>query len=139
MFFRLIDAYTELVGSAKGKHKFIETNSSFSDLILEMTMDNQHEVNTEYLFGATIDIITYKNMTFPVLICWFNNIGYHTAPISVNLMYNAMVRYICPNCTIEVYNKPLPYKSFSKKNVLYQGKTTNVNVYHLTLLKFLSF
>lgn len=80
-------------------------------------------MNTEYLFGATVDIVTHKNMTFPLLTCWFNNQGYHTAPISVNLMYNAMLKYVCMDCSIDVYNKPLPYKAFSKRNVLYQGNS----------------
>lgn len=45
---------------------------------------------------------------------WFNNQGYHTAPLSLNVIYNTLLQTVCPACRINVWNKPLPYKPESK-------------------------
>lgn len=43
------------------------------------------------------------------LIAWFNNQPFHTAPLSLNLLHNAMVRsFLGPDHGIRVVNKPLP-------------------------------
>lgn len=106
------------------------------NFILPVLKSNKsfHEVNTEYMFGATVDEVTYNNRTFPLLTCWFNNQAYHTAPISVNLMYNAMLQYMCPQCSIRVLNNPLPYKASSKRNVLYQGNSFGYQIAYNTVI-----
>lgn len=44
------------------------------------------------------------------IIAWFNNEAYHTAPLSLNLVHNAVVRAILgDDHSIRVINKPLPF------------------------------
>lgn len=57
------------------------------------------------MVGATLDEAE-QNFT-----AWFNNKAYHTAPLSLNLIYNAILRTFCANCSLDVVNKPLPYSS----------------------------
>uniref|UniRef100_A0A182S9E0 ABC transporter domain-containing protein n=1 Tax=Anopheles maculatus TaxID=74869 RepID=A0A182S9E0_9DIPT len=57
------------------------------------------------MIGASLDVAR-RNVTV-----WFNNKAYHTAPLSLSVMYNALARTVCPNCSLTVTNKPLPYSS----------------------------
>lgn len=42
------------------------------------------------------------------IISWFNNHPYHTAPLSLNLVFNAVLREFCRTCSITMINDPLP-------------------------------
>jgi ATP-binding cassette subfamily A (ABC1) protein 3 len=71
-------------------------------------------VNRRYLFGATIQKL---NITV-----WFNNQPYHTSPISLGMMHNAVMKMISNgNCSITVVNKPLPYRTESRMMMLQAG------------------
>ncbi|KAG5670263.1 hypothetical protein PVAND_000540 [Polypedilum vanderplanki] len=107
---------------------FENYRKQFSDLTsLEIIHDDMIEhylnkskkylarVNNEYLFGATIEKSS--------ITVWFNNQPYHTSPISLSLVHNAMLRTICgENCSIKVSNKPLPYGAESIVMMLQAGK-----------------
>ena len=64
-------------------------------------------VNSRYLYGATIE---EKNITV-----WFNNQPYHTSPISLSLVHNAIVSAVAGRaCSISVSNRPLPFTTDSR-------------------------
>ena len=71
-------------------------------------------VNKRYLFGASIG---QSNITM-----WFNNQPYHSSPISLSLIHNAILRAVSErNCSISVSNKPLPFRAESRVMMLQAG------------------
>ncbi|KAH8264234.1 hypothetical protein KR038_004963 [Drosophila bunnanda] len=61
-------------------------------------------INMAYLFGATFD----KNL----LTAWFNNIPLHIAPITLNVIHNALVRnFLDEEATIDVTLETLRFQS----------------------------
>jgi len=81
---------------------------------LEKTKKFLIRMNKRNLFGATIEK--------PNITVWFNNQPYHTSPISLGLVHNAILRTVCgKNCSITVSNKPLPYRAESRMMMLQAG------------------
>lgn len=99
------NSYIELFTELAPSNKLVTISSSFSEYILNKSIENIKAVDNTYMVGATVDE-TENNFT-----AWFNNKAYHTAPLSLNLIYNAILRTFCSNCSLEVINKPLPYSS----------------------------
>lgn len=87
------EAYSKLFSE-----NLVRLNSSLQDYILQ---DRPNSV-----IAAAI---TQQNLT-----AFFNNEAYHSAPISVNLLYNAILKSSCSDCAIEVVNAPVEKKD--KKN-----------------------
>jgi ATP-binding cassette, subfamily A (ABC1), member 3 len=65
-------------------HSLVITDKNFEDAILNQYASSKSEANLNYMVGATIkeDKIT----------AWFNNQAFHTAPLTVNLFNNAILR-----------------------------------------------
>lgn len=64
-------------------------------------------LNSRYLYGATID---KKEITV-----WFNNQPYHTSPVSLSLVHNAILSAVAgKTCSISVSNRPIPYSADSR-------------------------
>jgi ATP-binding cassette subfamily A (ABC1) protein 3 len=95
-------SYKEMFENRKESQSLVITDRNFTDYILEKAVNNIKEVDNEYLIGATI---SERNYT-----AWFNNKAYHTAPLTLNTLFNAMLRTVCPSCEMAVINKPLPYQ-----------------------------
>lgn len=97
--------------------KIIENKPSASHLIDEAYTDSMEEhflklgniirtrSCTKYLAGVSLDYLT--------LIVWFNNQLYHAAPLSMNLLYNAILAAkIGENSgSIQVSNWPIPFRA----------------------------
>lgn len=74
-------------------------------------------MNAQYLAAATIG--KYENGT---LIAWFNGQPLHTAPLSLNLLHNALLRaMIGEEYNLKVINKPLPFTTKSRMQMLAGG------------------
>ncbi|XP_053674249.1 phospholipid-transporting ATPase ABCA3-like [Anopheles nili] len=103
----LVAAYEKSIDNAPGtgSHKFIVTERNFTEFILEKAVENIRVVDNTFMIGATFDE-TKRNFT-----AWFNNKAYHTAPLSLSVLYNALTRTVCSNCSLTVTNKPLPYST----------------------------
>jgi ATP-binding cassette subfamily A (ABC1) protein 3 len=87
---------------------FNETTQDMNEYYLERSKEFQHRVNQRYLFG-----VSFRNPK--TMLCWFSNQPYHAAPISLNLLENALLRTVCgKNCSINVTNKPLKYRPESR-------------------------
>lgn len=70
---------------------------------------------TKYLAGVSVDYLT--------LIAWFNNELYHSAPLSLNLLYNAILAAkIGENSgSIKVSNWPIPFRADSYSSLATLG------------------
>ncbi|XP_065074349.1 phospholipid-transporting ATPase ABCA3-like [Ochlerotatus camptorhynchus] len=98
-------SYAELFAEISPTNELVTISSSFSEFILNKSIENIKKVDNTFMVGAALNE-NEQNFT-----AWFNNKAYHTAPLSLNLIYNAILRTFCPNCSLDVVNKPLPYSS----------------------------
>ncbi|XP_050097899.1 phospholipid-transporting ATPase ABCA3-like [Anopheles aquasalis] len=103
-------AYGELIREAKGRtkaasHDLIVTEQDFGDFILDKYGQSVYKVNRDYMIGCTLNTGTNVHTV------WFNNKGFHTAPLTLSLLHNAIARTVCHNCSITIVNKPLPYST----------------------------
>ncbi|XP_021697249.1 ATP-binding cassette sub-family A member 3 [Aedes aegypti] len=97
-----VQAYQNLFNKLDGTHRLEVVPETVPDFILEKSMAALSEVNVRYMVGATLNDTAYTG--------WFNNKGYHTAPLSLSLIFNAIIGSECPTCEITVVNKPLSYE-----------------------------
>uniref|UniRef100_A0A6P4EVB2 ATP-binding cassette sub-family A member 3 n=1 Tax=Drosophila rhopaloa TaxID=1041015 RepID=A0A6P4EVB2_DRORH len=75
---------------------------SFEDYILSRGMSENHRIDFDYLAGITIG---RDNITV-----WLNNKPLHTAPLTLNLLHNALaMKYLGKEASTYVTNDPLPY------------------------------
>ncbi|XP_032594289.1 phospholipid-transporting ATPase ABCA3 isoform X2 [Drosophila grimshawi] len=100
---QIADQYEELATSYGSEYTYESTGTkTFTDYILDLGKTIQVRINSRYLAAATVsnDKIT----------AWLNNQPLHTAPLTVNMVHNAIARVLCENNTeISVSNWPLPY------------------------------
>lgn len=72
-------------------------------------------LNARYLAGMSLVNDTQ-------IVAWFNNQPFHTAPLSVNLVHNAVVRAkFGEDYSIHVSNSPLPFRVESTMSLLMAG------------------
>lgn len=89
------------------RFKFQVIENSMQQHYMSLSKQFLSRVNKMYLFGTTI--------TDAKTTVWFNNQGFHTLPISLSLLHNAILRTISGrNVNINVSNKPLPFKAKSR-------------------------
>lgn len=83
--YKIADKYKNIATSYGRNYEFIDTgNKSFTNYILNLGEAKQVRVNSKYLAAASI---SSKNIT-----AWLNNQPLHTAPLTVNLVHNAMIK-----------------------------------------------
>ncbi|XP_039428807.1 phospholipid-transporting ATPase ABCA3-like [Culex pipiens pallens] len=97
---KIVQTYMKLIDNVNGMHSSKEIDSNMNDFILQRSADSISEVNSHYMVGATFNANNYT--------AWFNYKGYHTAPLALSLLYNAVLQTECPTCELTVVNKPLP-------------------------------
>uniref|UniRef100_A0A1B0G2X8 ABC transporter domain-containing protein n=1 Tax=Glossina morsitans morsitans TaxID=37546 RepID=A0A1B0G2X8_GLOMM len=113
---KIADHYKEIATSYGEDYTFESTGEkSFRDYILQLGSIAQVRINVRYLAAASV---SSNNIT-----AWLNNQPLHTAPLTVNLVHNAMVKALKGEAyEIEVTNAPLPY---STQTILSQLNTGN--------------
>lgn len=90
-------------------------STDMEEHILEKYSDTYARVNSRYIAGASITNDT--NIT-----AWFNNQPYHGAPLTVNLVHNAVIRArLGADYSIHVTNAPLPFATKSRFEMLQTG------------------
>ncbi|XP_058053877.1 phospholipid-transporting ATPase ABCA3-like [Anopheles bellator] len=102
-------AYYEVIREAsqrapRDRHELIVTDRNFTEYIIERAVESVRIVDNTFMIGCSLDGPDRYT-------AWFNNKAYHTAPLSLAVLYNAIGRTLCPNCSLAVVNKPLPYSS----------------------------
>lgn len=108
-----VQAYQNIFKGIGGSHRLEKVPNTVPEFILEKSKAAISEVNVRYLVGATLNDTAYTG--------WFNNKGYHTAPLALSLIYNAIISAECPTCEITVVNKPLPYQLKTTLSIVNTG------------------
>lgn len=115
-FFRYATEYQNQI-QTNGLHEFEKINENLEGYILRLAKAMLVRVNSRYLAGATIR----DSMR---ITAFFNNQPFHTAPLSLSLVHNAVIRaHLGSDHSITVFNKPLPYSSHSRMKLLQLGGT----------------
>ncbi|XP_058465475.1 phospholipid-transporting ATPase ABCA3-like isoform X2 [Malaya genurostris] len=107
-----VKSYQQQFRSIGGSHRLDTITEPMVDYILNRSVESISEVNIRYMVGATFA----ENYT-----AWFNNKGYHTAPLALSLLYNAVLSSSCPTCELTVVNKPLPFNISNKFETVNTG------------------
>lgn len=113
--FRVAGHYQQLVSSSDNKASINVITSSLSDYILKLSETILVRINQQYLVGATV---LGKN----TITAWFNNQAFHTAPLSVGLIHNAIIRArMGSDYGIDVINEPMPYTADTRMEMIQLG------------------
>ncbi|XP_017106501.2 phospholipid-transporting ATPase ABCA3 isoform X1 [Drosophila bipectinata] len=88
-------------------------NQNFTKYILDLGETIQVRINSRYLVAASFKA---TNIT-----AWLNNQALHTAPLTINMVHNAIAMTVSPNISIEVTNAPLPYTTSTLLSQLSTG------------------
>lgn len=105
--------YEDLSTNQSLHHHLIKIDQDFQSYILDQMHEILSVVNARYLVAGAF---TTKNIT-----AFFNNQAYHTAPLTILMMQQAILKRFCNDCDIKVMNKPLPVSAESRTQNLNQG------------------
>lgn len=100
----IFNNYMTILDELSGEHTFNQTSMPFQEAILAQYAESVSRTNLNFMVGATIG----ENIT-----AWFNNQGFHTAPLTINLINNAILRSVTgkSGVAMNVVNKPLPFNA----------------------------
>lgn len=82
---RIAKSYQAGFNDLSGDHTLRVTDKDFEEEILNQYRSSVPKTNLNFMVGASF---TESND----IKCWFNNQGYHTAPLAVNMINNAILR-----------------------------------------------
>ncbi|XP_017079298.2 phospholipid-transporting ATPase ABCA1-like isoform X2 [Drosophila eugracilis] len=123
--------YADLAKSYGDNYRLEETGKRrFEDYILDVGGKKQTGINSQYLVAATF----FESR----IIARLNNQAYHTAPLTINMVHNAMAKALVgPQVQIQVTNSPLQFHLSTDSNLLTKFK--NVGVVAVALFLSMSF
>lgn len=80
----IFESYKNIFESKSDSHQLLQATKGFENTILDQYQSSVSDANLNYMIGATFNdnIIT----------AWFNNQGYHTAPLAINTINNAILK-----------------------------------------------
>ncbi|XP_058456304.1 phospholipid-transporting ATPase ABCA3-like [Malaya genurostris] len=105
--------YQKVFENFRSSHRLQLIDHDVIDEILSLSVANIGRVNREFMVATSV---TDTNSTV-----WFNPQGFHTAPLGIDFLYNALLKSTCNNCEIRVINKPLPYRPNTRFTQLQAG------------------
>ncbi|KMZ10903.1 phospholipid-transporting ATPase ABCA3 isoform X1 [Drosophila simulans] len=113
--YEIANKYEDLARSYGSNYGLELTGTQgFEDYILELGKTIQVRINSRYLVAATI---TESKIT-----AWLNNQALHTAPLTVNMVHNAIAdKLFGSSVKIQVTNAPLPYTTSTLLSQLSTG------------------
>jgi ATP-binding cassette, subfamily A (ABC1), member 3 len=95
-------SYKSLFEDSPADHRLSVVQEDFEDHILGQYRESVSRTNLEFMVGASFSDAG--------ITAWFNNQAYHTAPLAINLVNNAILKSFASAVkVINVVNKPLPY------------------------------
>lgn len=111
----IVPGFQKIFESLPSSHRLQIINQEMTEHILALSDVNIGRVNREFMVAVTL---SDNNQTV-----WFNPQGFHTAPLGIDFLYNALLKLSCSSCEINTINKPLPYRpntrvSLKKKTIL---------------------
>ncbi|XP_037034194.1 ATP-binding cassette sub-family A member 3-like isoform X1 [Bradysia coprophila] len=99
----IMDQYQQNLWSHSQNTKVVTTDKELDTFLLNLAGQSLATFNYQYLAAASA-------LTSGEIVAWFNNQFYHTAPLALNLVHNAIVRAIInPAYSIHVVNAPFDY------------------------------
>lgn len=118
--YRIFDEYENFFKKAPSQSSLVVIDDNFTDYILKLATKYQLRINSQYLAAISFDSVNGTES----IIAWFNNQPFHTAPLTLNLVHNAIVRAFLGNDhSIRVINKPIPFTINSRINFLEAGNS----------------
>lgn len=100
----------------KGQTKIDVISGGLEDYFIKISEKEISYTNLHYIAAATID--KAKN----TITAWFNGQPYHSAPLSLNLIHNALIRATFgKDYGIEITNKPIQMKDDSLPDFVTSG------------------
>lgn len=116
--YRIFDEYENSFHNAPDQSSLVVIDENFTDYILNMAEKYQVRINSQYLAAVSMDTVNGTES----IIAWFNNQPFHTAPLTLNLVHNAIVRaFLGRDHSIRIINKPIPFTINSRINFLEAG------------------
>ncbi|XP_059614826.1 phospholipid-transporting ATPase ABCA3 isoform X2 [Phlebotomus argentipes] len=110
----IFNEYVAMFDNPPTERTLIQTDMDMELKALEEAGRNIVAFNSRYLVGATI---SGNEIT-----AWFNNQPFHTIPLSLDTVYNAILRATCgQQCGITVTNHPVPFTYESRLIILSVG------------------
>ncbi|XP_026317827.1 ATP-binding cassette sub-family A member 3-like [Hyposmocoma kahamanoa] len=104
-------AYVDIFNKADvAKMRLTVVNESISDYYLERASNplTLGHLRNQLLIGATYE----DNQA----VAWYSNFGHHDSPISLAYVHAAILRGLCEQCKMTVYNYPLHARYSHKSN-----------------------
>lgn len=131
---RITQEYGKIITSAPYHSKLIIIDEGFEKYILNQGKAMLATVDAFYLTAATL---TAQLNGSEAILAWFNNQPLHTAPLTLNLVHNAVVRSILgSDHSIHIINNPLPFRPDSKRAMLDIEASSNIGFQLATNLTF---
>ncbi|XP_055683327.1 phospholipid-transporting ATPase ABCA3 isoform X3 [Lutzomyia longipalpis] len=110
----IFNEYVALFENPPTERTLIQTEMPMQYKALDEAERNIVAFNSRYLVGATI---SGNEIT-----AWFNNQPLHTIPLSLDVVYNAILRATCgQQCGITLTNHPIPFTYESRLVILSVG------------------
>lgn len=81
---RIFASYRQMFADLSSDHQLVETEEDFENVILKQYKASLAKTNLNYMVGASISANR--------IVAWFNNQGCHTAPLTINLINNAILK-----------------------------------------------
>ncbi|XP_062556229.1 phospholipid-transporting ATPase ABCA3-like [Armigeres subalbatus] len=109
----IVEGYQKLFRGYPTSHRLQIISRNMTEYILDLSGANIGLVNRKYMTAATLGDYNHT--------VWFNPQGYHTAPLGIDYLYNALLKTHCETCDINTINKPLPYQPNTRFTLLQAG------------------
>ncbi|XP_031638213.1 ATP-binding cassette sub-family A member 3-like [Contarinia nasturtii] len=121
---RIIDQYHNEISMSStedSKHNWTEFGEEgIQEKFLHFGDSIKIRTNARYLAGLSFDSNSIVNDS--IFIAWFNGQLFHSAPLSLNLVHNAILKYkFGQNYSIQVTNWPIPFRPESKVMLTMNG------------------
>lgn len=95
----IINQYKKVFGWNDNNYKLQSITTDIQRKVLDDYYDNEPDTNRLDMVGASV---TTRNVSV-----YFNNQAFHTVPLTMLLMQNAILKTFCAECEISVSNHPL--------------------------------
>ncbi|KAG4068832.1 hypothetical protein HA402_004980 [Bradysia odoriphaga] len=100
---QIMNQYQQNLWTHSQNTKVVTTSKDLDSFLLNLAGQSSGTFNYQYLVAASA-------LTSGEIVAWFNNQFYHTAPLALNLVHNAIVRAIInPAYSIHVVNAPFDF------------------------------
>lgn len=118
----IFTSYENIISGLSNDHTARVTTRDFQVEILEQYERSMSETNLNFMVGVSISDEGIR--------AWFNNQGFHTAPLTINTINNAILRSFPENAAraINLVNRPLPFTHSTRMTQLNAGNDLGFNL-----------